>query len=99
MLAHPQSYWRWAWNQGAGDGANGQEPGEGKNQLGGERTGAEVSLASEGAPLEAGSGMVWEGSCQAKDGIKLKRTLSAGDSVLPHVDRQEPGQKAELWAE
>lgn len=92
MLAHPPSYWRWAWNQGAGDGANGQEPGE--------RTGTEVSLASEGAPLEAGAGMVWEGSCQAKDAVKLKRTLSAGDSALPHVDRQEPGQKkAELWAE
>lgn len=44
--------------------------------------------------------MVWEGSCQAKDAVKLKRTLSAGDSALPHVDRQEPGQKkAELWAE
>lgn len=58
MLAHLQSYWRWAWNQGAGDGANGQEPGEGKNQLGGERTGAEVSLASEGAPT---GGRAWHG--------------------------------------
>lgn len=44
--------------------------------------------------------MVWEGPCQAKDGVKLKKTPSAGDSALPHVDRQEPGQKkAELWAE
>lgn len=80
-------------------GPKGKSQGKSKNQLGRGRTGVEVSLASGGAPLEAGSGMVWEGSCQAKDEVKLKRIVNSGDLALPHTTRQEPREQAKLWAE